>query len=187
MCFDVEQDYFNWLCNKVHIDQEDKAYWLVAKDLHRKKFYSLIEHDENRGYDGIELREDYISDNEYELEDREVDLDSECTVFEMLIALAQRIDFETSDPYDLMDRTDRTAFWFWEMMDNLGLTEFDDDSYVELDGQIYVDRIIDDFLERKYSRSGSGGLFPLKSSRRDQRKVEIWYQMGEYLSERKAV
>jgi hypothetical protein len=34
---------------------------------------------------------------------------------------------------------------------------------------------------RTYDRRGHGGLFPLQRSNRDQRRVEIWYQLSEYL------
>lgn len=181
---DVYQDYFQWLCEMVHIDQEDRSYWILAKDLHQHPFYSLIPHDENRASDGLELREDYLHMINYP---KYVSIDGECTVFEMLVALARRMDFETSDPYDKDDYHDRTAYWFWEMMDNLGLIVFSDDCYVEYDGMANVERIIDRFLERRYSRSGDGGLFPLYRGRGDQRNVEIWYQMSAYLMEKEAV
>ena len=31
--------------------------------------------------------------------------------------------------------------------------------------------------------NGTGGLFPLKRPRVNQRRVEVWYQMSEYLME----
>ena len=71
-------------------------------------------------------------------------------------------------------------------MDNLGLVPFDDESYVDLDGQTYVERIIDDFVKREYDFNGVGGIFPLKHAEQDQRDVEIWYQMSAYLYEREA-
>ena len=137
---DVYQDYFQWLCEMVHIDQEDRSYWILAKDLHQHPFYSLIPHDENRASDGLELREDYLHFINYP---KYVSIDGECTVFEMLVALARRMDFETSDPYDKDDYNDRTAYWFWEMMDNLGLIVFSDDCYVEYDGMaVAADHLI---------------------------------------------
>lgn len=182
--FNIEQDYFHWLCEMVHVDQEEQSYWLLAKELHRTEFYSLVAHDENRASDGLELREEYLRDINYP---RFVEIEGECSVFEMLIGLARRMDFETSDPYDLDDSIDRTAYWFWEMIDNLGLIAFDDESFVEYDGMDNVGRIIERFLNRGYSRDGVGGLFPIERSREDQRKTEIWYQMNQYLNERDAV
>lgn len=181
--YDIQQDYFHWLCEMVHIEQEERSYWILAKDLHRKVFYPIIEHDENRALDGLELREQYMSDKSYV---KYLDMPDECSVLEMLIGLAQRMDFETSDPLE-ENYQDKTSYWFWEMIDNLGLIAFDDESYVDLEGQTYVDSIIDEFIERRYSPNGDGGLFPLRRSRNDQRNVEIWYQMSAYLTENEAV
>ena len=179
---DVEQDYFHWLCELVDIEQENRSYWLIAKDLHRKAFTYIVEHDENRASDGIELREEYLHEVNYP---RYVSIDGECSVLEMLIALARRLDFETSDPYDTTDIFDRTSYWFWELMDNLGLIVFSDDVYVEYEGMTQVDRIVDILLNREYEEDGSGGgLFPLNYYSEDQRDVEIWYQMNAYLAER---
>ena len=178
---EIEQDYFHWLCEMVHINQEERTYKLVAKDLHRMAFIPVISRDENRALDGLNLRDQYLESEWYP---NGTYIDGECSVFEMLIALAQRIDFQTSDAYSENDGTDRTAYWFWEMMDNLGLIAFDDDSYVDLDGQTYVERIVDDFIDREYDFNGNGGIFPLKHAEQDQRDVEIWYQMSAYLYEK---
>lgn len=182
MNFDVNQDYFHWLCEQVMIEQEDRAYWLLAKDLHRMPFYSLVPHDENRAMDGVTLREDYLSEINCPKYVR-LDLE-ECTLLEMLVALARRMNYETEDAHR---EVDHTAKWFWEMMDNLGLSEFDDDNYVrDGEGLLQVDDILERLVERGYSRNGEGGLFPLRRPDCDQRKAEIWYQMNAYLMERDA-
>ena len=98
--YDIERDYFNWLCELVHIDQIERSYWLLAKDMHRKEFIAYIDHDENRASDGIELREEYLRTVDY---NGYLDMDRKCSVFEMLVALAQRMDFETTDPNDWHD------------------------------------------------------------------------------------
>ena len=179
---DIDQDYFHWLCEMVHIDQENASWWLVAKDLYNHEFIAIVDRDENRALDAFALRERFLEDEGYSEDDY---VDGYCNVLEMLIALAQRMDFETSDAYE--DASDKTAYWFWEMLDNLGLTAFDDDSYVELEGQTYVDKIIDDFVERQYDYDGEGGIFPMKNCKRDQRDVELWYQMSAYLCEHEEV
>lgn len=177
---DTKRDYFNWLCDLVHIDQIERSYWILAKDLFRKEFIAIIEHDENRASDGIELREEYMREFD---PDGYLDLDEDCSVLEMMIALAKRMDFETSDPNDPNDVYDTTSYWFWEMIENLGLIEFDDRSYVDLDGQTYVEWILDGLIDRQYESNGDGGLFPLRDAHEDQRHVEIWYQMSAYLME----
>lgn len=182
--FDIKQDYFHWLCEMVHIEQEDRSYWLLAKDLHSRKFYSIVSHDENRAFDGISLRDEYISEMNYP---KYVRLNDECSVLEMIIGLARRMDFETSDPYDPEEAESRTTYWFWEMIENLGLIEFDDESYVEYGGVDVVDQTIDILLDREYDSDGNGGLFPLEFADGDQRKVELWYQMNSYLMEKEGI
>lgn len=179
--FDIEQDYFTWLCELIHIDQMETSYLNLARDLHHRKFYSLVDHDENRARDGQELRENYLREINYP---KYVDIEGDCSILEMLIALAKRMDFETSNPFDLDGSVDRTTFWFWEMIDNLGLINFSDDVYYQYGGVNKVDKILDRFIQRKYAKDGSGGLFPLEYPPCDQRNVEIWYQMNSYLSER---
>ncbi len=179
--FDIDQDYFAWLCEMVHIDQMDRSYMNLAKDLHHRKFYSLVSHDENRASDGQELREYYMREINYP---KYLELEGECSVLEMLIGLARRMDFETNNPYDINGPKDKTTYWFWEMIDNLGLMKFSDDVYYQNGGANKVDKILDRFLNRRYSKDGTGGLFPLDNPRRDQREVEIWYQMNSYLAER---
>ena len=183
--FDAEQDYFHWLCEMVHIDQLNARYWLLAKDLHRHPFYSIVNHDENRASDGMELREEYLREINYP---KYISLDGECSVFEMIIALARRMDFETTDPYSPDEGYDKTSYWFWEMMENLGLIIFSDDVYVEYGGVTQVDNILETMLHREYREDGHyGGLFPLEECSEDQREIEIWYQMCAYLMEREAV
>jgi hypothetical protein len=46
-----------------------------------------------------------------------------------------------------------------------------------------VNQILTNLVERTYQKNGKGGLFPLKQPAKDQRRVEIWYQMAAYLNE----
>lgn len=186
MNFDVDQDYFHWLCEIVHADMEDCSYWLLMRDLHHKVFTPIVERDENRALDGLELREEYLDDSNFP---KYVSIDGDCTLLEMMIALARRMDFETSDPYDLDETVDRTAYWFWEMMDNLGLTKYSDDAYGTLkdEATAYVDWAMDILVNRKYEPNGFGGLFPLEHCHENQCKVELWYQMHAYLNEQEIV
>lgn len=74
--------------------------------------------------------------------------------------------------------------YFWQMVKNLGLYQYDDASYGSiLDAGEKVRMILNIFLNREYRYSGEGGLFPLADPDRDQRDVEIWYQMNAYLQE----
>ena len=178
---EVRQDYFQWLCEQVHIDSSAVPFWLLAGAMHATEFSWArnIPMDENRAMDGIALREEYRRDT-YRTDTVYLD-ELHCSVLEMLVALARRIDFELSDPDDV---TDHSSSYFWEMMSNLGLMSYSDDTYVDYDGQMNVSAILNEWLNRGYSENGEGGLFPLYTPIRDQRTVEIWYQMSAYLRER---
>lgn len=174
---EIRQDYFQWLSEMMHVETGVASYWLLFHDLHSIPFVSLVDHDDNRAADGIALRERYFDEMGYWNYEA---LDGPCSVLEMMIALAEAMDFEMSDA---VDDIRQPAKYFWEMLENLDLIKYSDDAYVHLDGLYNVKGIVDDFLNRNYMANGRGGLFPLKHTSTDQRDVEIWYQMAGYLRE----
>jgi protein involved in sex pheromone biosynthesis len=123
------------------------------------------------------LREQFCDENgiEYDLDD----FPEEVSMLELVIGLAYRCHDIMEDSVDDMKMSD----WFWKILSNIGLDKFTDDAFYGLKGQDLVKKILDIVIDRKYERSGKGGLFPLKRSKKDQRKVELWYQMNEYLVE----
>jgi hypothetical protein len=46
-----------------------------------------------------------------------------------------------------------------------------------------VNDILYALIWRTYDPDGSGGFFPLLHSKKDQRQIEIWYQMHAYVRE----
>ena len=170
----IEQEYFKWLydivCNGRYIYI---SYESLLRHLHRIKFTYSIDRDENRAVDGCHLRyrfaryfnyEDCIDDHLY----------GPCSVLEMLIALAIRCEEDIMDNPDYGDRTSR---WFWDMVTNLGLGDMYDERYDD----IYVDDVIERFLNREYEPNGKGGLFTIHNCDYDLTKIEIWYQLCWYL------
>lgn len=174
----IKADYFQWLCAVTKINSSAKSYWILAKDLFKKEFYWTVPNDDNRAQDGKDLRNIFADNNGYSKQERDY-LDGPCSMLEMLIALSRRIEDTMADP----DKGDQTVRWFWMLIKNMGLDKFTDEDYADLCGPIIVEQILDEVLDRSYKRSGKGGLFPLKSTKKDQRKVEIWYQMCAYLLE----
>lgn len=174
----IKADYFQWLCELTKINSSAKSYWILAKTLHKKEFYWTVPNDDNRGQDGKDLREHYADINNLSTCEAYA-LHGPCTMLEMLVALSRRIEDTMADP----DKGDQTVKWFWMLLKNVGLDKFTDEDYAALSGPIIVEQILDKILDRTYRRSGKGGLFPLKKPKKDQRKVEIWYQMCAYLLE----
>ena len=96
-------------------------------------------------------------------------------MLEMLVALSLRCE------NDIMGTQgeDNTRQWFWDMLDNMGLDYYDNSRW----NPTAVQRILNNVIFRRYDWNGNGGMFPLKNPPGDQRRVEIWYQMGSWLSE----
>lgn len=167
----IESTYFNWLVAKVmrlENPTPSLTFWKLLEQLHKTEFVWLVPNDDNRVQDGLDLRPEYL---------REAHLDEDllfnglgCSVLEMLIAFARRIEFDTDEP--LSD-------WFWIFIEHLGLSQYNDAAFDEL----IVTDILTVFIWRTYGPDGVGGMFPIRHPKHDQRKVEIWYQFCEWAAE----
>lgn len=162
-------DYFEWLSSIVCRGRYEgrASFKKLLRRLHDIDFYYIIPKDANRAADGIEFRLRYA-------DSRFIDDRPNCSVLEMLVALAVRCEETIMDDPRYGDRTGQ---WFWRMIVNLGLGGVTDSNY---DEQL-VDETIDRFLKREYSPDGHGGLFVLRNCRWDLREVEIWHQLLWYL------
>lgn len=173
---EIQDDYFHWLCGIVHGDDPDCSFELFLWVLYSSQFYWFVNNDGNRAADGMDLREEFKTKRSYS---NYSSIEGPCTVLEMLIGLALRIDGEIMwNP----SKGNRTVSWFWEMIRNLKLGGFDDE-HIDVRDVPYIERKLDIFMKRNYSERGKGGLFPLKKGCEDQRNVEIWYQMNSYFEE----
>ena len=173
---EICEEYFEWLTYVVNIGKDHTE---LARMLHNREFYSICSNDQNRVDDGKMLRNIFRDEtlyNNYASIDR-----PNCSVLEMLVALAIRMESILEDP----NEGDRTVIWFWEILDNLGLSKYTNYNikYGAGNPVTEINDIVDNLVERRYKRSGEGGLFPLKNATKDQRKVEIWYQLSSYLLE----
>jgi hypothetical protein len=177
----IETKYFLWLRNMVHMtNYNHRCYSDLSRILHSKDFTWYVPNDDNREMDGKLLRRRFAQVMSYEEEEIEEILSGPCSMLEMLIALASRLDFIMSKGNE-----EHVAEWFWEMLANIGLDKFTND-YLSFEDKLYqIDNILYILLERKYLRNGQGGgLFPLKHASKDQRTVELWDQMNTYSLER---
>lgn len=190
----LREEYFSWLYKLV--DDRHRSYIKLARELHRKRFVWSVSNDDNRCKDGLTLRDRYIEIarlDESHLEVKSM-LNAPCSVLEVLISLAERMN---DLMYDLRDtRNNKTPKFFLEMISNLNLQRFTD-NYSRFDGRSYpmdkrfdpvteaeIDEILEVFLGRTYGYDGFGGLFPLKRRPpNDQSRTEIYYQMMYWLDE----
>lgn len=168
--------YFDWLCSIVKIGDAS----ILAAELHLIEYYWSIPNDDNRGLDAEDLRLHFVDEFGYSDSDLGVLEERGVSMFEVLVALARRMDFIMYEE----GLGSRVNHWFWELIGNMGLLSFDNSGYYKvLWSSTDVQNIVYYILDRKYGRDGRGGLFPLKNSIKDQRKVELWYQMNLYLAE----
>lgn len=166
-----------------------KTYRKLCRELHNKKFRWYIRNDDNRCEDGLRLRELYIEEQKLDEDHLEVRgfMKMDCTLFEVMVALAQRMNYELSD---LIEPGNRTNKYFFEMLRNLKLDKFNDSNLGPDAGRISsvseaeIDDILECLLNRTYGYDGEGSLFPLKfRGQKDMTRVEIWYQMMLYINE----
>jgi hypothetical protein len=170
----LDEAYFVWLYSQVgsvKLKNRAKSYWKLLRLLHQREFtWSNVEMDANRAQEGKDLRLQFFRETGIESDDSGW-MDLPCSFLELLVALAWAVAFEGGGT-----QQDR----FWELINNLGLTECTDAYPPE---ERILDRILDKVIDRSYGPSGVGGLFPLSNPTQDQRDVELWYQANAYLLE----
>lgn len=131
-----------------------------------KDFVWLIANDDNRIADGLDIRYEWC-----ERKGLEIDSTS-CSFLEVLIGISRRMSFMMSEPPE---------GWAWQLLINLGLHRMYDPMLYKMKQD--TDAILDRVIWRTYGSDGEGGFFPLSNPQKDQKEVEIWYQMDSYIGE----
>lgn len=166
----VAESYRHWLANQIANGNPGKTYRDLTALMFEKPFEWLVPNDDNRVMDGLELRTEF----RYAEHIRERALKSigPANFLEVLVALSRRLAF--------MGGGDAPG-WAWHLMDNLGLRRMYDP--LPPRKALQVIDILDTCIWRTYEPDGQGGFFPLSRPKEDQTKVEIWYQIPDYLEE----
>jgi len=158
----MTKNYFDWLHSQV-VFTNNKYEKILLNHLYETKMLVVLDRDNNRCEEGKALR------NEYFLEtNNNVDYNKDANVLEVLIALARRCD-------DMSENIRGVEYWFRLFMITLGLDGIPDCEYIT--------ESLEMFMKRTYNSDGRGGLFPLKNPKNDQKKVELWYQMAQFINE----
>lgn len=173
----IREKYFNWIYYTLANNKKrTRRYRLVCEFLFSKKFFYTNDYDANRASDGLMLRERF-ADTHYVSEAEMAELNSyECSVFEMMIALALRCDESI-----MRDAAhgERTWLWFNEMLKSLHLDVMSNDNF----DPDYCDVVVNKMLNKDYAPNGDGGLFTVRKKNVDMRKMEYWYQAMTYFNE----
>lgn len=170
----LDDDYLAWLEEQVgpQGDNPRVTHKKLLKHLYSKEFVWIVPNDDNRCTDGIALRDEFLERYPLQVDDQEW-LNLGCSVLEMIIGVARHLSFEAEG---------EASEWFWILLKNLKIDHVNDNFY-NWAHERYVDEILDRLIFRRYDFDGTGGLFPLENPHDDQRKREIWYQMGAYILE----
>lgn len=171
--FSEEREYRDWLIHRFNIVED---YTYLLRELFNIEFYSLVAYDEDRGKDGLELRNEWA-----DLVGYSGSLDfGAANVLEVIIGVAKRIEFHLfgTQYYDDWDE----VRIFWELIDNLGLINMHGDlSRYSFDE---IRDIVTLFLNRKYKRHKKCNIFDIEDDSKNLNKLNIWTQMGLYIRER---
>jgi hypothetical protein len=175
----LKDDYFFWLYDLVCNDEynENNTHYKLFSELDSIEFLYSMPIDESRAKDGVELRYRFGRERDYHGSIIQAYLDVRpCSVLEMMIALSLRMeDAIMADSH----YGNRVSQWFWEMIVSLGIGKQNDQEF----DKEFVDEKVYSFMNHDYYSNGEGGLFTVCHSPKDMRKMDIWYQMCEYLNE----
>ena len=167
---DNERDYRDWLINCLNVREND--YTNLLRELYNIEFFALIQYDEDRGTDGLALRDEWADRVNYR-----GSLDFGVANFlEVLVGIAKRLEFLVfgTKYYDDWDYINI----FWELIDNLGLGGmFCDISRYTFDE---INEIVTLFMNRDYFRHKNCNIFKFENEPKNLRKMNIWTQMGIY-------
>ena len=173
---DISRAYFKWLTGLVG-GKESSTHMKLLRQLYETPFRYSIPTDGNREADGVNLRYRFGVGHHIQQSQIAYYLDSKpCSVLEMMIALALRLEEDIMSNEDYGNRTGR---WFWDMIRNSGLITMVDKNYQEQE----VDNITQRILNRDYDFDGHGGFFCIPEIAIDMRTVEIWKQALWYLND----
>lgn len=163
--------YLNWLYSCIE-RPDDPSYFELLDIMFKTKFEWLVPNDDNRALDGIDLRRRFIFEQATGHPPSDW-MQLDCSFLEMLVALANRLAFQ-------LDESVPNAFW--HLARNMGFDEtFSDGNFDPQE----VEDILTMVMWRTYDYKGQGGLFPREAPDKDQREVELLYQMYGYVIENK--
>lgn len=178
----IKKEYFEWLFRSVYkhdsCDIDDMySFSKLALELYDIPFEVEYAMDENRVSDGVQLRYSFGLEKGYD--DRTITCcldDIPCSVFEVMVALAQRCESQIMADSEYGDRTTQ---WYNEMVVSLGLGSMYNARFDARRVHIAITKM----MHHDFEPNGKGGLFTVRHPDRDMRNLELWAQMCDHLNE----
>jgi hypothetical protein len=136
---EIEMRYVDWL--RYQAMGQDRSYDSLLDFLYHKPYIYTIRMDENRAEDGVELRYIFGAENNIDYEDILSGLDAgrDCSMLEMMVGLARRCESQIMIDMEEGAQPER---WFYIMLTNLGLKEFDNEHFDPRKVNYIVDRFL---------------------------------------------
>ncbi len=189
----MSEKYLDWLENLVcsgPMRHKKRHFGLLLEQLYARNYTYIDDLDGARAKWGLTLRDKYLDevmsqcDSGHEVmsqRDSCCDDNKPCSMLEMMVALAWRMENEEASERWDDEFWDYVSIWFWGMIDNMGLGSNDNVNYDPKKTNICVDRV----LGKGYNVDGRGGLFTLKINSQgvDMNKIDIWRQAMLYMAE----
>lgn len=186
----IKTEYLCYLMNRAQIEAEgDCGYLKLCETLLDMEFQPMMDMDENRCSECINLRSEFAEQYPYDEPDEIIDiLDLSLWMYgtwmELLVVLAEKMAYDLADS----EYEAETGKWFMEMLENCGLNDENNRAFGHNDEACRKEsfKVIHTFTVinlRRFGWDGEGGLFPLRWPKRDQRYVEIIMQMNDYIEE----
>jgi len=168
----LTEDYLRWLEPQLRDEHGNpsETYWDLLNVMFEKEFRCVIDMDENRMADGMDLRVEFA--HEHRMRPTRLRSLGPCSFLEVVIALSRHMAFLAGGS---------APGWAWHLLGNLELQRMSD----PLSRQKYkkVQEIMEVAIRRKYSPDGTGGFFPLAWPEEDMTQIELWYQLNAYIGE----
>lgn len=160
-----DHEYYQWLTSQIEVPAGNpNTYHELFERLHETEFVWLVQGDDNRIADAMDLRSEFIRG--WKAVRRPI------SVLELLIAVSRRTAWVAGGT---------APQWAWVLLKNLKLSKASD-PWNGAKAQ-RVDEILENLIWRTYEPDGRGGFFPLRHPTTDQTQLEIWYQMQAYAIE----
>ena len=170
----ASRDYRDYLIGLVNDRKYD--YTPLLRELYSIEFYALVNYDEDRGKDGLMLREEWSDVVRFK---GSLDF-GVANVLEVLIGIAKRMEFQLFGTryYDQWDYINI----FWDLINNLGLYDMHGD--ISRDVFDEIRQKVTHFMNRDYFRHKKCNIFVFENPPQNLKKLNIWSQMAIYMREK---
>ena len=164
--------YLLWLEHQLLSEstRPDRSYSDLISVMFDTEFQWLIRMDGNRIEDALELRAEFADG--HDVPRSVMETLGPCSFLEVLIGLSRRLSFVGGGT---------APRWAWQLLVNLKLERMWD--RLSRSKMQTVLHILETVIQRTYEPNGVGGFFPLAWAEADQTKIELWYQLNNYVEE----